>query len=240
MSLQIITGGARGADAAALYWADLFDVPFRCILPAYHSMAHDLNECPTAPWYIGLSCVGDTGIQLFKAQEGRLYDQFGITRSMVRPGVNLRARFEVCPPTDVEAAAACRDINPNFDQYSLQSKRFLQRDHSVAVACDRVIAFGDMDPDHTFVRGGTGWTVRLALRLYKPVHVYDLHDQTWWWYDYEQTRFVPAPSPPLLNNNRCALIGSRYLTPAHPAHDAMHDLFYVRDHRQRLSTNHSP
>lgn len=233
MPLQIITGGARGADAAVMYWADLFHVPFRCILPAYHSMAHDLNDCPTAPWYIGLSCVGPAGIQLFQAQEGKLYSQFSITRPMVRPGVPLRSRFEVCPPTDVDAAAACRDVNPHFDQFSLQSKRFLQRDHTVAAACDRVIAFGYLDPDREYVKGGTGWTVRLALRLYKPVHLYDLHEHTWWWYDYNQTRFVPAPDTPKLNSSGCAMIGSRDLTPVHPAYEAIHLGATSRTHPSR-------
>lgn len=238
MSVQIITGGCKGTDAAAMYWADRYHIPFRCILPSFHSMQYDLRDDPFAPWHIGMGV--STGIHLFRRREHVNDTLFSVLLPLT-DHQSLRDRFEVAPEVDVEAAAACRDLNTNFDQYYISSRKYLQRDHTIATACDRVLAFGYLTPDDddggtSFVRGGTGWTVRLAQRLYKPVHLYDLTNERWLWYDYDQGRFVPAPAAPKLEG-KCAIVGDRHVDPSHNAYDVIHDLFHLHQHRRQLQAS---
>lgn len=235
MSVQIVTGGCHGVDAAAMYWADKYHIPFRCILPCFHSMRHDLRDDPRAPWHIGLGV--SVGVHLFRRREYVNDTMYSVILPLA-DHQSLRDRFEVAPEVDHEASEACRELNINFDQYYISSRKYLQRDHAIAAASDRVLAFGHFKTDEnngaSFVRGGTGWTVRLAQRLHKPVHFYDLDHERWMWYDYEQESFVPAPATPKLIG-KCAIVGDRHLDPANNAYDVIHDLFYLLQHRRQLN-----
>ena len=226
MSLQVITGGCQGTDVAAMYWADLFDVPFHCILPHHHSMKYDLENKPSAPWHIGISY--NDGCWLFTRRKGINDGHYSILRSLVKTQ-SLTSR----PKEEPEAGSTCKALNSNFPNYSQPSKAYLQRDHLIAKTCDRVVALGCLTPDasvdargeKSFVHGGTGWTVRLAQRLAKPVYLYDIYDRIWLTYDYDQQRFIKSPSPPVLEG-KCAIVGYRHMTPTTTAYDEIQELFY--------------
>ena len=115
MSLQVITGGCQGTDVVAMYWADLFDVPFHCILPSHHSMKYDLENEPWAPWHIGISY--NDGCWLFKRRRGINDGHYSILRSLVKTQ-SLTSRFTVAPKEDPEAESACKALNSNFPNYS--------------------------------------------------------------------------------------------------------------------------
>ena len=230
MSVEVITGGCQGADVIAMYWADIFHIPFHCILPSHHNMYFDLEENPQAPWHIGLSL--NAGCWLFKRHEGINDLHYDILRSMLE-NQPLTSRFTVAPVEDNEAASACERLNSNFTQYSPASKAYLQRDYLIAKACDCVVAFGyltrdasvDAHGEKSFVHGGTGWTVRLAQQLVRPVYLYDIIDRIWLNYAYDRQRFIRSPSAPALEG-KCAAVGAREVTLATVAYDEIKELLY--------------
>ena len=55
----------------------------------------------------------------------------------------------------------------------------LQRNFEIVRRADTVYAFGILEDDCQRVRGGTGWTVQLALDLGKKVYVCDTESESW-------------------------------------------------------------
>ena len=55
----------------------------------------------------------------------------------------------------------------------------LQRNFEIVRRADTVHAFGILEDDCQRVRGGTGWTVQLALNLGKKVYVCDAESEVW-------------------------------------------------------------
>ena len=55
----------------------------------------------------------------------------------------------------------------------------LQRNFEIVRRADTVYAFGILEDDCQRVRGGTGWTVQLALDLGKKVYVCDAESEVW-------------------------------------------------------------
>ena len=55
----------------------------------------------------------------------------------------------------------------------------LQRNFEIVRRADTVYAFGILEEDCQRVRGGTGWTVQLALDLGKKVYVCDAESEIW-------------------------------------------------------------
>ena len=102
--------------------------------------------------------------------------------------------------------------------YTLQ---LLQRNYQLAKKAHTIYAFGILEPDHKRVKGGTGWTVQLAMDQGKPVYLFDIPSQTWYRSDhYYQvnenaatlvtgSQFVPwGPKKPTLHQSS-AVVGSR-------------------------------
>ena len=103
----------------------------------------------------------------------------------------------------------------------------LQRNYWIIRDADRLFAFGEFDKNHmkkdpyySTLKGGTGWTVQMALDLgNKVVFVYDKNSQQWYqptyhkdrdpqgqWYTYH--KFIPC-KPPNLGMTSNAIVGSR-------------------------------
>ena len=101
----------------------------------------------------------------------------------------------------------------------------LQRNYWIIRDADRLFAFGEFDKFqaniyYSTLKGGTGWTVQMALDLgNKVVFVYDKNSQQWYqptyhkdrdlqgqWYMYN--KFIPC-KPPNLGMTSNAIVGSR-------------------------------
>ena len=224
MSIQVISGGCRGVDLIAMYWADVFNIPFHCFLASHHAMYYDIEEDSTVDWCIGLS-ESHAGC-LFKRRAGMDYDHLSIVCSMVEHHT-LPSRFTVASKEDLEAEFVCQSLNSNFTKYTPVSKAYLQRNYLIAKNCDSVIAFGYLcvRGQKSFVTGGTGWTTRLVQRLVKPLYLYDITDRIWLSYDYDQTRFILSPAAPVLQD-KCAIVGDREVTLTSTVSNEIRDLIY--------------
>ena len=61
----------------------------------------------------------------------------------------------------------------------------LQRNYHIIRQATHVYAFGELQPDKKTAKGGTGWSVQLALDANKTVYFYDIPSKTW----HEPARF---------------------------------------------------
>ena len=67
----------------------------------------------------------------------------------------------------------CKRVPSHF--YTLQ---LLQRNYQIAKKAHTIYAFGTLEKDAKRVKGGTGWTVQLALDQGKEVYLFDIPSQT--------------------------------------------------------------
>ena len=75
--------------------------------------------------------------------------------------------------------------NLNFSQPPPYYMELLQRNYHIIRQATHVYAFGELQPDKKTARGGTGWSVQLALDANKTVYFYDIPSKTW----HEPARF---------------------------------------------------
>ena len=76
----------------------------------------------------------------------------------------------------LETAARKLKKNLPTQNYTLH---LLQRNFEIVRRADTVYAFGTLEEDCKRVKGGTGWTVQLALDLGKKVYVCDTESEVW-------------------------------------------------------------
>ena len=88
----------------------------------------------------------------------------------------LHPRVLTLANSHLEAAAAKLKKRLPIHHYVLH---LLQRNFEIIRRADTVYAFGTLEDDCTKVRGGTGWTVQLALDLGKKVYVCDAESEVW-------------------------------------------------------------
>ena len=77
------------------------------------------------------------------------------------------------------------------------SRQYIQRNYCVVKQADLVLAFTLFQPNRTVLglqvqtvcMGGTGWTVEFAKILRKPLYVFDVEADLWYWFDYKLDRF---------------------------------------------------
>jgi len=153
---------------------------------------------------------------------------FGMQVEVLVPPNHPRAQYVT--PSTVEVLMLA---NPHLHQaahklgkrmpshfYTLQ---LLQRNYQIAKKAHTIYAFGTLEKDGKRVKGGTGWTVQLALDQGKQVYLFDIPSQTWYRSDHyyqvndEPTRlvtdsqFIPwGPKGPTLHQSS-AVVGSRDL-----------------------------
>ena len=95
------------------------------------------------------------------------------------------------------AQKLCKRVPSHF--YTLQ---LLQRNYQIAKKAHTVYAFGILEKDAKRVKGGTGWTVQLALDEGKEVYLFDIPSQTW--YRSENHYYVS-------DDSACLVAGSKFL-----------------------------
>ena len=71
------------------------------------------------------------------------------------------------------AQKLCKRVPTHF--YTLQ---LLQCNYQIAKKAHTIYAFGTLEKDTKRVKGGTGWTVQLALDEGKEVYLFDIPSQT--------------------------------------------------------------
>ena len=152
----------------------------------------------------------------------RLGKQFGMQVEVLVPPNHPRATF-ITPSTrhpvhHLHQAAEKLGKQMPSHFYTLQ---LLQRNYQLAKKAHTIYAFGILEQDHKRVKGGTGWTVQLAMDQGKPVYLFDIPSQSWYRSDhYYQvnenattlvtgSQFVPwDPKKPTLHQSS-AIVGSR-------------------------------
>ena len=109
--------------------------------------------------------------------------------------------------------------------------QYLQRNYHVIKPASLVLALGYFDELRKHVLGGRGWSVAMAQLLLKPLYVFDLDMEQWYWWNnptlqpYQPSEGMTEEqiSLPALQDNT-AIIGTREEDAAvYPSLDA---LFY--------------
>lgn len=106
-----------------------------------------------------------------------------------------------------------------FRGVELCQRNWFQVHHSEAIyAVSYIISPGEVDfkgfenkTGKEIVFGGTGWAVEMAIQMGKPVHVYNMGDNSWYWWQDDAQEFREIPTPDLTTS--FAGIGSKLLTP---------------------------
>ena len=80
------------------------------------------------------------------------------------------------------------------------TRQYIQRNYCIVEEADLVLAFTKFETNknvfgiqvNTVCMGGTGWAVEFAKLLGKPLYVYDIDLELWYWYDNEEKMFEPC------------------------------------------------
>ena len=94
------------------------------------------------------------------------------------------------PYAFVPARVGRRDAYHHSGGFSIRSSclqsltlQYLQRNYHVVKNASLVLALGYFDEALKHVSGGTGWSVAIAQVLNKPLYVFDMDMEHWyWWY----------------------------------------------------------
>ena len=93
--------------------------------------------------------------------------------------------------------------------------QYLQRNYHVIKPASLVLALGYFDELRKRVLGGTGWSVAMAQLLLKPLYVFDLDMEQWYWWNPTLQQYQPCdgmteeqiPLPTL--QGKTAIVGTR-------------------------------
>ena len=101
-------------------------------------------------------------------------------------------------------------------------EELMVRNYFIARQSYALYAFGYLDANKTTVKGGTGWTVQLALDMGKRVYLFDLTDNQWYefiYYHLQNGSYVKKCQFQLLKNacsltlyDHVGIVGSRNFT----------------------------
>ena len=187
-------------------------------------------ECPNRTGYV-LVTGGTTGVERLAEALGKKYG-FQIE---VKIGQHHPKAKEIMPLTQetlVRAEPFLQRANQTLKRYlpvytppsektrcfgSCYIRELLQRYYYIIKDARVVYAFGELTNSHTQVKGGTGWSVQLALNANKEVYVYDTTSNTWYqpfyyrWNDEgrwtKEFGFQPVGGYPTLHKSS-AIVGS--------------------------------
>ena len=123
--------------------------------------------------------------------------------------IDNHPRAQYVSPSTIEVLVLA---NPHLHQAAQKLKKcipshfytlqLLQRNYQIAKKAHTIYAFGTLEKDAMRVKGGTGWTVQLALDQGKEVYLFDIPSQTW--YRCEHHYYVN-------DDSACLVAGSKFL-----------------------------
>ena len=70
--------------------------------------------------------------------------------------------------------------------------QYVQRNYHVIKPASLVLALGYFDELRKHVLGGTGWSVAMAQLLGKPLYVFDLDMEQWYWWNPTLQHYLPC------------------------------------------------
>ena len=105
--------------------------------------------------------------------------------------------------------------------------KLLQRSWFQVKTANGVYAIGELQKGGTELKGGTGWTVQMAVDAKKKhIYAFDIKNKNWHRYDYKLNRFRMIKETPKLVK-RFAGIGSRKIKKNSVGYKAIQDLYKV-------------
>ena len=95
--------------------------------------------------------------------------------------------------------------------------QYLQRNYYVIKPASLVLALGYFDELRKHVLGGTGWSVAMAQIFGKPLYVFDLDMEQWYWWNPTLQHYQPCEGmteeqialPTLQDVDNTAIVGTR-------------------------------
>ena len=105
--------------------------------------------------------------------------------------------------------------------------QYLQRNYYVIKPASLVLALGYFDELRKHVLGGTGWSVAMAQIFGKPLYVFDLDMEQWYWWNPTLQHYQPCEGMseeqialPTLQD-KTAIVGTREDKAVYPTLDAL-------------------
>ena len=106
-------------------------------------------------------------------------------------------------------------------------QKLLQRSWFQVKTANGIYAIGELQKGGTELKGGTGWTVQMAIDAKKKhIYAFDIKNKNWHRYDYKLNRFRMIKETPKLVK-RFAGIGSRKIKKNSVGYKAIEDLYKV-------------
>ena len=186
----------------------------------------------------GVSCIAET-----------IAKEYGVQYQVFNQ-VHSPAGVELLLTANSTIKKAAENLNREVPKHTyLQT--LLQRNYRIVLKANTIFAFGHLERDCKTLRGGTGWSVQMALDLEKDVFVYDIQTSTWFraerLYGVDpvsnllkmETKFCVwmKPQLPVLDQSS-AVIGSRHVGPltTNEIRNLFHRTFCAADNIQEIRT----
>ena len=98
-----------------------------------------------------------------------------------------QSHFDEDTPTVTQAALRLgRQVSHSI------SLQYIQRNYHVVKSASLVLAMGYFDESCKHVMGGNGWSVVMAQILGKPLYVFDLDLDQWYWWNPTSQQYQPC------------------------------------------------
>ena len=193
-----------------------------------NNMANEMEQMQLSMGcgHVLYSCGSAFGVDQIAEEMGKEYgmqNEVMLVPNHPRAQCNTPSTVELLRTADEAIKKAAyhlgREVPKHFYTFSL-----LQRNYHIARKAHTIFAFASLHPNRKEVRGGTGWTVQLALDQCKEVFVFNIVNRKWYraetHYDVDpatnllklETSFLPWGSNKLPTlHQSSAVIGSQII-----------------------------
>ena len=126
----------------------------------------------------------------------RLCHLYGHTCVVFIPPCHPRSK-SLTPLTQSELDAATSMVTQVAFRLGRQihhpiSLQYIQRNYHVIQPASLVLALGHFDELGKHLLGGTGWSVVMAQQLGKPLYVFDVDKEQWFWWNPDTQQYQPC------------------------------------------------